>query len=83
MAQILQFYSILLDMRVQMSASSFHNYTGVATLMCSGILNQLTFDYKLVLFDCSIERKGLEWSLTIIFGQIVIESESTKSCMKR
>ena len=36
-----------------MSASSFHNYTEVATLMCRGILNQLTFDYKLVLFDCT------------------------------
>ena len=39
-----------------MSASSFHNYTGVATLMCSGILNQLTFDYKLVLFDCTMGK---------------------------
>ena len=30
-----------------------------------------------------VERKGLEWSLTIISGQIVIESESTKPCRKR
>ena len=39
-----------------MSASSFHNYTEVATLMCRGILNQLTFDYKLVLFDCTMGK---------------------------